>query len=76
MQTTGNGLIQAVEWKKGSYGVGAGQYKSVRVLHCIEDGDVTAHFPDGNDTVTFTAGDDVTLAGIDIAIVSGKFAIN
>jgi len=76
MQTTGNGLIQAVEWKKGMFGVGAGDYSSVGLLHCIEDGDVKAKFPAGDETASFKAGDDVALANIDITIVSGKFAVN
>lgn len=76
MQTTGSGLIQAMEIKKGMNGISSGDFKAVRVVHCSEDGDIVVHFPDGDETVSLVAGDDRVLAELDITVSSGKFDIN
>lgn len=76
MMNSGISLVQAVEWKKECYGVATGTFKNATVLSCLEDGDVTAHFTDGDETISFLAGSDVTLARVDVTIVSGSFAVN
>lgn len=76
MQATGNGLIQALEIKKGMNGLSTGNFKAVRVVHCSEDGSIVVHFPDGDETVQLVAGDDRVLPGLDITISSGKFDLN
>ena len=76
MKNNGTSLVQAIEWKKSKYGVTTGTFTDVNVLSCLDSGDVTAHFPDGDETVSFIIGSDVTLNHIDITIVSGSFAIN
>jgi len=76
MTTTAGTVIQAVEWQKGKIGVSSGDFKDVTVLHCNEDGDVTAKFPSGDETASFKAGDDVALDRVDVTIVSGKFTVN
>jgi len=75
MQAVGNGLIQAVEWKD-NMPVTAGTFKSARLIHCNEDGGITAHFISGDKTRDLVAGDDLTLAGVDVTITSGNFDIN
>ena len=75
MQNSGIGLIQAIEWKPDSPVI-SGTIKGVSVIHCIADGDITAHFVSGDKTRSFLAGDDVTLSYVDITVVSGAFDIN
>ena len=75
MQATGNGLIQAVEWKP-DMPVSAGTFKSIRLIHCVEDGDITAAFKSGSKTRSFLAGDDYVLPMVDVVVVSGKFDLN
>ena len=65
---------QAVEWKDNSP-ISSGVH-TANLIHCIEDGDVTAHFESGDKTRSFVTGDDVTLANIKVTVVSGKFDIN
>ena len=76
MQLIGKDMIQALEWKKGCFGITTGTFKSVQVLSCLVDGDVTAHFPEGDETVSMLAGNDVVLDSVDITIVSGTWAFN
>jgi len=76
MQATGNGLVQAMEIKKGMNGLTSGDYTAIRVVHCTEDGDIVVKFPAGDETVSLVAGDDRVLADLDITISSGKFDIN
>jgi len=75
MQTTGNGLIQAVEWKAGMP-VQSGDFASVTLIHCVADGNVTAKFPSGDESRDFKAGDDMSLAYVDVTVNSGTFDIN
>jgi hypothetical protein len=75
MQRSGTSLIQAPEWKFGMP-VSSGDFKKVSLLHCVSDGDITAHFSNGDETRSFTAGEDFTLAYVDITVVSGSFDIN
>jgi hypothetical protein len=75
MQRSGQSLIQAVEWKPGMP-VSSGDFKKVSLVHCVSDGDVTAHFKSGNETRTFKAGEDFVLAYVDITVNSGSFDIN
>jgi hypothetical protein len=77
MQKVGGQLIQAVEWKKGTVGTAGMQFKKVSLIHCVEDGDVTAHFTTGDETRSFKITDpDRILANVDITIVSGSFEVN
>ena len=75
MQRSGSGLIQAVEWRPGMP-VNTGTFNKVVLLHCVADGEVTAHFKTGDETRTFKAGDDVTLPYVDVTISSGSFDVN
>ena len=75
MQNSGISLIQAIEWKDNSPVI-AGTHIGVNVIHCISDGDITAHFKTGDKTRSFVAGDDVTLSYIDVTVVSGEFDLN
>ena len=75
MQNSGISLIQTVEWKPGMP-VSTGDFKSVKLIHCVEDGDITAKFPTGDETRSFIAGDDFTLDYIDVTVVSGSFDLN
>ncbi len=75
MKNAGHNLIQAVQWMP-SMPVTTGTFVGAELIHCVEDGDVTAHFPSGDKTRSFVAGDDFTLAGVDVTIVSGSFDIN
>jgi len=70
--------IQAMEWMENLSEVetGGGRIEKVIVIHCIEEGTVTAHFPNGDENKSFTAGMDRTLNGVAITIDSGKFDIN
>ncbi len=76
MKNNGTSLVQAIEWKRNKYGVTSGTFENVNVLSCLDGGDVIAHFPEGDETVNFVIGADVTLDYIDITIVNGTFAIN
>ncbi len=75
MQNSGKSLIQAVEWKFGMP-VATGAFKKVSLVHCVADGGITAHFKSGDETRNFIAGDDMTLAYVDITVNSGSFDIN
>ena len=75
MQRSGQGLIQAIEWKPGMP-VAIGDFNRVSVLHCVTDGSVTAHFKTGDETRDFIAGDDFTLAYVNVTINSGSFDVN
>ena len=75
MQNSGISLIQTVEWKSGMP-VGSGDFKGVNLVHCVEDGDIVAHFASGDETRLFVAGDDFSLANVDITVSSGSFDIN
>jgi len=75
MQNSGISLIQTVEWKSGMP-VSSGDFRGVGLIHCVEDGDIVAKFPTGDETRSFVAGDDFALAGVDITVSSGKFDIN
>ena len=75
MQNAGNSLVQAVEWKAGMP-VATGDFNGVMLIHCVEDGDITALFKTGSETRSFLPGDDMTLAHVDVSVVSGLFDIN
>jgi len=75
MQNSGISLIQTIEWKPGMP-VATGVFKKVNVIHCIEAGDITAHFKTGDETRPFLPGDDISLSYVDITVVSGSFDIN
>ena len=75
MQKSGNDLIQTIEWKAGMP-VSSGTFQKVRLIHCVADGDITAHFKTGDETRNFKAGDDFSLAYVDITVNSGSFDIN
>ena len=75
MQNSGKSLIQAVEWKFGMP-VSTGDFKKVSLVHCVTAGSITAHFKSGDEPRTFAAGDDMTLAYVDITVTSGSFDIN
>jgi hypothetical protein len=75
MQRSGQSLIQATEWKPGMP-VNTGTFNKVSLIHCVADGDVTAHFKTGDETRSFKAGDDFALAYVDITVNSGSFDIN
>lgn len=75
MTNAGVNLIQAIEWKKGMP-VDTGSFPGVNVIHCVEDGDITAHFKAGDETRSFIAGDDFVLAAVDVTVVSGSFDLN
>ena len=75
MQTTSNGLVQAVEWKP-DMPVSTGSFKSVCLIHCVADGNIVAHFKGGDKTRTFVAGDDFTLPYVDVTVSSGSFDLN
>ena len=76
MNKEGNQLVQAISWIKAQYQVSSGTYVGVVALSCLEDGDATAHFGEGDETITFVAGSDVSLGSVDVTIVSGSFAVN
>lgn len=76
MQLIGKDMIQAIEWKKGCFGVTTGTYKTVQVLHCLTNGNVTAHFPEGDESADMVAGTDVVLDSVDITINTGSWAFN
>ena len=75
MQNSGISLIQTVEWKY-DMPVGSGDFKGVNLVHCVEDGAITAHFPQGDKTRLFVAGDDFSLPYVDITVDSGSFDLN
>ena len=75
MQNSGVSLIQAPEWKAGMP-VSSGDFNKVVLVHCVEDGQITAKFRSGDETRTFLAGDDFVLSYVDVTVVSGKFDIN
>ncbi len=75
MLNSGTSLIQTIEWKAGMP-VSTGDFDSVKVIHCVSDGDIIAKFPTGDETRSFVAGDDFSLAYVDITVVSGSFDIN
>jgi len=70
--------IQAMEWMENlsEMETGGGRIENVIVIHCIEDGTVTAHFKNDDEEKSFTAGMDRTLNSVAITIDSGKFDIN
>ena len=75
MQNSGKSLIQAVEWKPGMP-VATGAFKKVSLVHCVADGSITAHFKSGDEIRAFVAGQDMTLAYVDITVTGGSFDIN
>ena len=74
MQKAGTELIQTIEWKPGMP-VDTGAFVA-NLIHCVEDGAITASFPSGDETRSFFAGDDFALAGVAISVDSGLFDIN
>lgn len=74
MELAGNDLIQTIEWKAGMP-VNTGTF-TVKVIHCVADGDITAHFPTGDETRSFIAGDDFSMALVSVTILSGSFDLN
>ena len=74
MEKAGNDLIQTVEWIYGMP-VSSGTFKGTNLIHCVADGDITAHFAQGDETRSFVAGDDFSMAHVDITVVSGSFDI-
>lgn len=76
MQKLDRDIIQAVEWKKGCFGITTGTHESVQVLHCLANGNVTAHFPEGDESADMVAGTDVVLDRVDITINTGSWAFN
>ncbi len=75
MQNSGISLIQTVEWKVGMP-VSTGTFNKVNLIHCVDGGNITAHFATGDETRTFVAGDDFSLAYVDVTVDSGSFDIN
>ncbi len=75
MKRVGHNVIQTIEWKAGMP-VSTGVFTSVSVLHCVDSGDVTCHFPTGDETRSFITGDDFSLDLLSVTIVSGLFDIN
>ncbi len=75
MQNSGISLIQTVEWKP-SMPVSSGTFNKVNLIHCVDGGDITAHFATGDETRSFIIGDDFSLAYVDVTVVSGSFDIN
>ena len=75
MQNSGISLIQTVEWRAGMP-VSSGSFTGVDLVHCVDDGNITAHFPTGDESRDFYAGDDFSLANVDITVNSGSFDIN
>jgi len=76
MTGNGTGLIQAVEIKKGKNALTTGVHELIRVIHCRADGDIIVHFPDGDETVSLTAGEDRTVDLLSVTISSGTFDLN
>lgn len=75
MKKNGGDLIQTVEWKAGNP-LTAGRHDGIFLIHCVEDGDLTAHFITGDETRSFVTGDDFSLANVDVTVVSGSFDLN
>ena len=48
----------------------------VQLVHCREAGTIKVHFSSGDEDVILAAGDDRSLSGESITIVSGKFDVN
>ena len=77
MTNNGYQIIQAVEVQPGLWGISSGIYENVRLVHCIEDGDLTVTFLDGTaQTISLITGDDVSLDGLTVEVLSGTFALN
>lgn len=68
--------IQAIEIQPGLNGLTSGTHKGIMLIHCVAAGDVTIAFDSGNETVSLTAGDDRSVRGLDVSIVSGTFDLN
>ena len=69
--------IQACEWMENYSDLEAGATAdNVVVVSCVEDGDITCHFKNGDKTKSFIAGTDRTLNSESVTIVSGKFDLN
>ena len=68
--------IQTLSIQKGLNGLASGNFKGILLIHCIADGNVTVHFPTGDETVSLTAGSDRSISNVDITINSGTFDLN
>ena len=77
MQTTGNGLINAIEIKKGQTKVGSGTFKSTLAVVCHEDGGLEVTFRDKTkETIQCVKGESFALAYLDVKVLGGKFTVN
>ena len=76
MKSSNGTLIQAAEWLESAPFGATKVVKGAKLIHCVTDGDIEAQFAGGKQTRSFVAGDDFSLAGIDIKVISGTFDIN
>jgi len=70
-------MVQAIEVQPGLWGVTTGTFDRVRVVRCLEGGDFDVTFANGStQNIILEATTDVALAGLEITINSGTFALN
>ena len=77
MQSTGNGLIQAIEIVQGQTKITTGVIDSAIAIVCHADGDVRVSFPDNSsETVSCVKGESFSLAYLKVEVLSGSFTVN
>lgn len=68
--------IQAIEAQPNLNGLTSGTHKGIMLIHCRASGNIKIGFDSGDETITLTAGDDRSIPGLDVEIVSGTFDLN
>ena len=51
-------------------------FNKAQYICCHEGGDITLKFIEGDETISYTAGESFKLAYVDVTIVSGSFTVN
>ena len=73
-------MVTTMPLQPGLLNLDSGTFSSIRIIQCVEDGDIVLLFPydtDKNETVSFVAGQDAYIDGFSgLTIVSGKFHIS
>ena len=59
MVNVNSNVVQAFQLKEGKVNLTGGTHNVGKVIHCVEDGDITVNWSNGNsDTIAMIAGED------------------
>ncbi len=75
MLNSGISTYAVIEAKKGKEKISTGTF-IINAFCCTGDGDMTIHYPSGDETISYVAGESRVLANLEVTIVSGSFTVN